>query len=333
MQTAPQRSTQYTSLVDLLAPYELQLSKVGQYLTSVEAITLGGQTYLRGELSTDISALPHDELNELGLLATGRAYFVGYEELAGLAGPFLKPIDVVAPLKLPPSLVTARRYKGKTNEILTRFMCNLARFSSDFADRPWSELSVFDPLAGGGTTVFSALALGATGIGIEQNKKSAHGTAVFLRQYLQDERISHQVKEEKLKKGGGQRWWFEIGKSSPLRCVINRGEIVDTKRLLAGCKPPHFLVGDLPYGIQHKGGLADLLETALPIWQDVLQVGGVMVLSWESGRFTRADMVDAISRCAGWQVLTGAPYDRFGHRVDRAIKSRDIVVARNVGGS
>ena len=103
---------------------------------------------------------------------------------------------------LPPDLVMTRRYKGKTNELFTQFMCNLARYSSDFAVEPWASLRLFDPLAGGGTTLFTALVLGADVAGVEKDSGDveSHGgirRAVYAR-------TAHPCKllEQRLKKQG-----------------------------------------------------------------------------------------------------------------------------------
>ena len=76
-----------------------------------------------------------------------------------------------------------RRYKGKTNELFTQFMCNLARYSSDFAAEPWASLRLFDPLAGGGTALFTALVLGADVAGVEKDSGDVESTAAFVEQY------------------------------------------------------------------------------------------------------------------------------------------------------
>ena len=50
--------------------------------------------------------------------------------------------------------------------------------------QPWSTLRVLDPLAGGGTTLFVALVLGADALGVEQSARDVASTASFLQRYL-----------------------------------------------------------------------------------------------------------------------------------------------------
>ena len=64
-----------------------------------------------------------------------------------------------------------------------------------------------DPLAGGGTTLFTALTLGADVVGVEQNAQDVQSTATFLRQYAREAGIVCKIKEERLKKLG-KRWLY-----------------------------------------------------------------------------------------------------------------------------
>ena len=326
IQIAPQRSTQYANLAVDLAPHELVLSSIRPNITTIQPVEIGGQHYLLCELDTP---LDDTQLMTLGQLAMGSGFFWFYDQIADVAGPFLQPIETGFAPTFPHDLLTARRYKGKTNELLTQFMLNVARFSSAFAHKPWSQLRVFDPLAGGGTTLFAALTLGADAIGIEQNKKNAHATAVFLKQFAQEQRISYDMKEERLKKLKAQRWQFTLNKKSdPKRCWIAKGELNQAPELLGGFKQPHLIVTDLPYGIQHRGGLADLLDEALPVWSSLLPPGGTLVFSWESTRFARERMIDHVEAATELTVLEESPYNQLVHQVDRVIKKRDILVAR-----
>ncbi len=324
-QIAPQRSTQYSALASVLAPYEIELSPIGKQLISLEPVNIGGQHYLKCELDGELN---DGWIKELEMLAMTGPYFLYYDRLGEFDGPFLCPFDTHFSPEFPPDLITTRRYHGKTNELFTHFLCNLARFSSDFSQQPWTELRVFDPLAGGGTTLFVALVLGADAAGVEQNKKSAHSTAVFLKHYAQEQQIPFTLKEERLKKLKASRWWFTLGAEPSKRCILAKGEISQSAELISGFKRPHFIVADLPYGIQHKGGIHDLLTEALPIWNALLLPGGTLVFSWESTRFSRMKMIELVESASRLHVLDDPPYNSLAHRVDRVIKNRDVIVAR-----
>lgn len=325
-QLAPQRSTQYTVLVDALAPHEVRLSPVGPMLHALERIELAGYPYLRLQLTAPPTAT---QLQEMGGFATCSAFFEFHESVGSMAGPLLKPLATGFTPALPADLVTTRRYRGKTNELFTHWLCNIARFSSDLADRPWSTLRIFDPLAGGGTTLFTALMLGADAAGVEQSGQDAQSTAAFLAQYLREARISHRQDKARIKKLG-QRWRFHIGpkgREQGQTCIVAQGDTRHSVPLLDGFKP-HLIVTDLPYGIQHQGELISLLTDALPVWESLLPPSGALAFSWDATRFPRAEMIGLVESLGLLRVRSEPPYDQFAHRVDRVIKARDVIVAR-----
>lgn len=322
-QIAPQRSTQYATLAATLAPYELRLSPLGKHITEIQPRRLGGQDYLQFELPTEPG---EDQARELGMLAMTSTFFIYYEKVGQLPGPLLRPLETRFEPVLPPELVMTRRYRGKTNELFTHFLCNITRFSSRFAERPWNALRVFDPLAGGGTTLFTALVLGANAAGVEQAAKDVESTAGFVKQFMRQQGIACQEKKERLKKVGG-RWVFTIGKDTVQQCILARGDTVNSQTLVSGFRP-HLIVADLPYGIQHQGQLAGLLTKALPVWAAMLPSGGAMALAWESKRFPRPEMMALVESLSDLTVLNDFPYDHLAHQVDRVIKQRDVLVAR-----
>jgi hypothetical protein len=172
----------------------------------------------------------------------------------------------------------------------------------------------------------TALMLGASAAGVEQNEKDVASTATFLRQFLQEERISHRVKEERLKQVG-RRWTFSIGKPATQECLLASGDTIESKVLLAGFRP-HLIVTDLPYGIQHQGKLEQLLTAALPVWAALLPPSGALAYSWDATRFPRQQMVDVVEKVGQLQILDSGVYTELGHPVDRVIKRRDVLVAR-----
>jgi len=322
-QLAPQRSTQYSALAADLAPHELQLSPVGRKIGAMQPVTLGGQAYLEYELRQD---LDERDRYELGALAMTSAYFLSYAEAGGVPGPFLQPIETGFTPALPAEMAMTRRYRGKTNELFTHFMCNIARFSSAFASEPWSGLRVFDPLSGGGTTLFTALMLGAEAAGVEQDDQDVKSSAAFVRQFAREQRIRVKEKQERLRKLGW-RWTFDLGAAPGRRCVLALGDTQESAALIAGFRP-HLIVTDLPYGIQHSRPLFDLLNGGLPVWASLLPAGGCLVMAWDATRFNRADMASLVSAEPSLDVLERSPYDALAHRVDRVIKQRDVLVAR-----
>lgn len=329
-QVAPQRSTQYADLARTLAIPELQLSPVGHEATDFAQVTLGGQSYIRFRLPQEPDA---QQRRELGMLAMTSAFFIAYDRLGDVDGPLLRPLDSGWQPVFSPDLVATRRYRGKTNELFTHLLCNLARYSSAFADQPWSNLSILDPLMGGGTTLFVGLMLGAQKVGgVDHETEDVRSTATFLQQYLQHERISHRMQPERLK-GLGLRWHCTIGKKGsdhPLQeCIMASGDTRQTQTLLPGFKP-HLIVADLPYGVQHHGQLTALLQEALPGWLAMVRRGGAVALAWDATRFSRPELLALLPALPNLQIHTAAPYLQLAHAVDRVIKARDVIILTQV---
>jgi hypothetical protein len=322
-QIAPQRSTQYNEMVAALAPYEITLSAIGSQLNDeITPVKLGQQQYLKFQLDAE---LDKPLMQALDNLAMTNAYFFYYDALGDVAGPLLKPIEIPSDPPFPRSLIATRRYRGKTNELFTQFMCNLARYSSDYAATPWRKLTLLDPLSGGGTTLFVGLVLGADVVGVEKNQQVIEGTTGFLKQYMKEARISADFREDRLKTVG-KRWFITLNKS--VRCVVGRGDTSDVQHFVNGLKRPQLIVTDLPYGIQHRDEWQSMLVSALPAWSEVLVKGGAMVFSWDATRFPRDEMIDLVHDVSDFTVINTPPYDQLEHRVDRVIKQRDVLVAR-----
>lgn len=322
-QIAPQRSTQYSELASALAPYEIRLSAIGTILKDeIIPIKLGQQAYLKFELD---NPLDDPMLQTFGHFAMSSAYFQYFDSIGDIDGPLLKPIEIASNPVFPESLIATRRYRGKTNELFTQFMCNIARYSSDFVDTPWNKITLLDPLCGGGTTLFVGLVLGADVVGVEKNQKVVDGTIGFIKQYMKEGRIAAQFREDRLK-NVGKRWFITLNKSS--RCVVGRGDTVEVKQFVNGLKCPQLIVTDLPYGIQHHGEWQSLLLSALPAWSEVLVEGGAMAFSWDATRFPREEMIALVHELSDFTVFNDAPYNQLAHQVDRVIKKRDVIVAR-----
>jgi hypothetical protein len=130
-QISPQRSTQYLELATQLAPVELHLCVFGGQTFELTPVTLAAQHFLRFTLPDPLN---QRQLGALSALATIAACYELFDELGGIAGPLLRPLDAPFQPALPPDLVMTRRYRGKTNELFTHLLCNIARASSGFAD-------------------------------------------------------------------------------------------------------------------------------------------------------------------------------------------------------
>lgn len=324
-QLAPQRSTQYSNLARDLAEAEVLASPLGPVLQDVSLRHIAGQDYLQFALPGPITS---EAIGLLASMAMLGGIFEMFDAIGGVDGPLLRPIQAAHPTFLSPDMAATRRYKGKTNEAFTRFLCNMAKYASEFAHEAWAALDVVDPLCGGGTTLFTALSLGADVAGLDVDRTDIEGTATFIAQYCRENRIALATKEERLRKLNARRWLFQIGRDDVRRCMLAHGDAGRTRELLAGFGRPHLIVTDLPYGIQHSGPLHGLLADCLPGWAELLVSGGAIAFSWDSTRLDRQEMMTLVGKVADLEVVNRPPYDRLTHRVDRVIKRRDVLVAR-----
>src|SRR5215208_1078249 len=280
---APQRSTQYAALASALALPELRLSPLAPAIRAARLDAIAGRPYIL----LDLAAPPTPE-QERALWQAGATseFFWFHEAVGGVPGPFLQPLTPPAPPLLPDELVEARRYRGKTNELFSRVLVNLARWS-----HPGDPTCLLDPLMGGGTSLFIALQLGLDALGIEQQRSDVESTDSFLAAFLEDARIRFQRRAERL--AAGRRTLYTIhppAAARPLRALLAHGDTVAAPQLLAQLPRdlrPDLLVADLPYGIQHPARLRDLLAAALPAWHEVASDGALLALAWDATRLPR----------------------------------------------
>jgi len=327
LKITPQRSTQYATMTEKLAAPELLASPLAPAIQHMEPITLAGQNYLLVALDeTDQPLLPA-VLARLGATSEAYTYF---ERIGDIQGPFLRPLECTFTLFVPLEMAETRRYRGKTNEVFTRVLLNVALFAGAFREQISERLRILDPLAGGCTTLFLALIAGYDAFGIEHEKQDVETTALFLRQFLHSEHIPFKERDERGRRAG-RRYLFEIGHKGATRYLaLAHGETAQADQHLQevpGGPHMHAIVSDLPYGIQHFGEIASLLNGALPVWERLLLPGGTLALSWNATRIARQEMVNCIERTTSLRVLNDPPYTLFEHAVDRVIKKRDIVVA------
>ncbi len=331
LKITPQRSTQYANMTEKLAEPELLASPLGAAITHIEPVTFAGQAYLFVSLDNESVSSQCLELEQVlpRLGATSEAYEF-FERIGDVEGPFLRPLETTFVPFLPLEMAEIRRYKGKTNEVFTRVLLNIAVFAGVFTNQYTGRLRILDPLAGGGTTLFLALSDGYDAFGIEHQKQDVDTTVVFLRQYLNSIHMPYKELDERGRRTG-RRYQFEIGrKGATRRLVLAHGDTCDAHlhmQEVPGGPHMHAIVGDLPYGIQHFGEIAGMLSKALPVWESMLLPGGTVALAWNATRIERTAMIDLVEQQTQLRIRNDPPYTRFVHTVDRVIKKRDILVA------
>lgn len=317
---APQRTTLYSQWVHQLAPSEWLASPLGPAITRWEYYTLSG---LDGLVLTLERPLADEDL----ALVSRFALTAGVFHLHPREGdsPLLEPLPLGRETVLPRTLLETRRYKGKTNEILTQFLLNLAWFASPWAGEPQARLRILDPLCGGGTTLFAALVRGWDAYGVDSDAQTVDTTVAYLKHFLRTARVRHEVARARLR-SLGRRWTFTIKVADPpLTCVLARGDTGDAFDILASPRA-HLLVTDFPYGVQHRGLVIDLLTRGLNAWLRCLRRGAALVLAWDQCTLSRAEIIRLVQGIGPLQVCDAPPWNQFVHPVDRVIKKRDILV-------
>ncbi|TMC89296.1 MAG: hypothetical protein E6J10_01410 [Chloroflexi bacterium] len=216
LKITPQRSTQYANMAEVLAAPELLASPVGPAIQEIAPVTLAGQSYLLvtlDDLLSSSTVMPI--LSRLGATSEVYQYF---ENLGEVEGPLLRPIEPQFTPFVPLEMAEVRRYKGKTNEVFTQVLLNMALFAGAYAGRFTERLRILDPLAGGGTTLFLGLAAGYDAFGIELERQDVETTAVFTRQYLHSEHIPYKELDERGRRAG-RRYQFEIGQKGATKAL------------------------------------------------------------------------------------------------------------------
>ena len=305
-------------------------------LRVVDRLSLGGR--LREVMTSTIAGVEYvtfeagDELDD-GTRSAVASLSSTYA-LFGREGDLLRPL-VATPLdRYDDDLVTTPRYVGKTNETFTRLLVDVALAAAGSFGR---RARILDPLCGRGTTLHHALLLGGDALGIDVDAKDVEAYATFLKGWLQDKRLKHQLDAT----AGRRRFRVTIGRKGA--AGVDDRQLVDVAvadtveaPVLFGKGSVDAVATDLPYGVQHgsRSGPAsklsrrpdDLLEEALPAWRSALRPGGGMAVSWNTRTLAREQVLEMLGD-AGLEVPELGDDVDFAHRVDRTI-TRDVVVAR-----
>jgi hypothetical protein len=292
---------------------------------------LGGVAYVEVDLEPP---LDDRALDVLGILSSVHAAF----EVE--ADGRLRPIPLRRRLVVDDDLLTIQRYAGKTNEAFTHLLVNVTlAHAGDAFDRLVSGESVrlLDPMCGRGTTLNRAVAYGMDGIGLEADRGDVDAYVSFFTTWLQDKRWRHTVERSVLRRGRpttAHRTLIAYGHGRD-RALPRQVDVVHDDTAAARDhvvrRSVDLLVGDLPYGVQHRAsthggadrGLEAVLADALPVWFELLRPGAAAGLAWNRPTLPRSRLADLLSS-AGFEV--GHPGDEsFVHRVDRSI-TRDVIV-------
>ena len=255
---------------------------------------------------------------------------------------YLKPIRKANENFVDESMSTILKYTGKTNEIFTRMMINVAYYSQNNT----GAIRLLDPIAGKGTTLYEGLIKGYNVYGIEIGESIVNESHHFVKRFLETARYKFEYASLKIsgqnKSFSALRHTFVTAKTKEDFKSKNTKiiEMIAGNSLYANkyYKKNFFdvIVGDLPYGVQHGNvtnekqssitrNPAELLHACLPAWLEVLKPNGVIVLAWNSNVLPRQKM-EQLFAARGLAVKNSDVYLSFEHKVDQSIM-RDMIVA------
>ncbi len=278
--------------------------------------------------------LGYDELSVMSALSFMFALFEMVSDSGRLC---LVPVKIPATGFVEDDITTILKYKGKTNELFTKLLVNIAALCAGAREGA----NLLDPMAGKGTTLFEGMTRGFNVCGIEQSKQSSHEGSVFIKKYLEQKRIKHISKSRTInnsaKKAIGKAVSFEyaLTKEDFKSGITKQFELIHGDASLADkyYKTKYFdmIVTDLPYGVQHFGKAdktsrnpQQLLRTCLPSWKKVLKNDGIAVMSFNTNVIKKQTISDMLTQEA-FEILY--PKIPFEHFVDNSIQ-RDLIIAK-----
>lgn len=229
------------------------------------------------------------------------------------------------------------KYKGKTNELFTQMLVNVALYSGNFRGAQ-GQIWLLDPMCGRGTTLFVGANRGWSCTGADLDRNDLKEAEQFFKRYLEYHRYKHAVERSSLTVQGRKpapsvQFTFantpEHFKQKQTACVKLVNADAAATRETFGAKSFHMIVCDLPYGVQHMphgGTLEQLLAKVLPGWREALMPGGTIAVSFNAQTLKPAAVHSCMEK-AGLEPLTDGPYQHFSHWVEQAV-TRDIAVCR-----
>lgn len=241
----------------------------------------------------------------------------------------LIPIDQSPHLRLHSDFVFGSKYKGKTNEHLTKLLINLGLGCHKDIER--SNIKLLDPMCGRGTTLMWALRYGMNCRGIEREISVLPEVRQHLKKWCKLHRQKHSLKEGFVAKANKKQSGKFIELTLPeknaapeLKAQIICGDTREADSLLHGEKF-HIIASDLPYGIQHttqdgKRNPIETLNECAYSWKRCLKPNGHIVLAYNKYIPKREAIIDAFTSVGMTHVAFEAP-----HRMSESIV-RDIVI-------
>jgi len=233
----------------------------------------------------------------------------------------LEPIVAKPDYQLHEDFVFGSKFKGKTNELFTQFMLNVALSFRGPSDTP---IKLLDPMCGRATTLLWAMRYGLDAKGIEQDAKALADIKQSLKKWTKLHRVKHSLVEGSARKNkkSQEGRFLEFKTANTLK--VYTGDTRQAASLLGG-ERFDIMVTDIPYGVQHfttdkTRDPSVVLSPALKEWKSLLKPDGVIVIGYNRN-IPRRTKLENIAIEAGFAVesFTAA------HRMSESIV-RDVIV-------
>ncbi|WP_119393318.1 TRM11 family SAM-dependent methyltransferase [Salinibius halmophilus] len=237
----------------------------------------------------------------------------------------LTPVADEASFLLHEDFVFGSKYRGKTSERLTQLLINVGLAHIPTQNQT---ISLLDPMAGRGTSLFWAMRYGLKARGIEQDAKALDDIQRNTKKWTKLHKVKHKLSQGFIgkpnKQNQGKFLDFAAAETS-LRVVT--GDARKANELFSKEKFD-LIVSDIPYGVQHTTedntrNPIEVIQQAIPAWQAVLKKHGVMVIAFNRNNPRRA-FIEKTFTDAGMQVLEFSA----GHRMSESIV-RDVIVIKH----
>ncbi|MCQ2437717.1 MAG: hypothetical protein MJ099_04915 [Clostridia bacterium] len=313
--------------------HRLAFSELSVMLSKIAPDVVIEQTETAGIPSLELTAA--ESLRENAVDAVRRMSLT--YGLFGNDNGALTPVAGRQDCKLGEDLPGILKYKGKTNELFTQLLMNVALYSGTFT-APDSNIALLDPMCGRGTTLFNAVNMGWDAVGADLDRTGLKEGETFFKRYLEYHRVKHETKTGSLTVQGGKPAPFtkftfadtaEHFKQKQTTSLTFAMTDAKHAREAFGKNRFHLIVCDLPYGVQHAGhgdGVERLVGDVAANWRGALIPGGTVAVSFNAQTLKR-DRVRARLAEGGLTPLEGGFYDGFEHWVEQAV-TRDLVIAR-----
>jgi tRNA G10 N-methylase Trm11 len=322
-----------------LAELQIACETFSRQTEGVEMLKLKGVDYLSFKTKETLSE------KDLMILSRLSFFFAIFKTQMVEGNIFLEPVERIEFEHIDSKISNLLKYQGKTNEIFTRMMINVASMASGFF--PGDRLQLLDPVAGKATTLYEGMVYGYDVFGVEVDAKPVHESTVFIKRFLQNEKCKYLFQQRQIAgkdkseaiyiqqvEWEKNKTLFKEEKNRKLWGMV-QGDTRNSHRYFLK-NSFHLIVGDLPYGIAHGNSTHknqksvtrnpfEMLEQAVPAWYLLLKKGGAMCLAWNTFVLPKEKLIQLLEQ-SGLRVMVSKPFQSFEHLVDQSIK-RDIVVA------